>query len=469
MNLWNTIATGFREIWAHKFRSMLTMLGIVLGVCSLVAMSALVKGMENGLTAALVELGGLEKIEIQENEELPVYQQHLQEQRVGLSMADVKALQVGAPLVGQITPAVELSGWRSRMRITHGTRRTGVWRVLGSWPDVLDLEEYRIEHGRMFNEIDDEQARRVAVVGYEVQEELFAGDDRFEDPESILGETIFINQIPFTVIGLLPEYLSETERKQREIARAEAAAGAQQDSEGGGLRRSRGRGSDGPNGWVFRMKNDTVIIPLNSLLLNFKPTPDRRNPEAAVATDYTLTTIHMKIPTLDILEKALQQVRNVMMVTHNGLEDWVFRTEENMAEEITKSIRNYRVSGSIIAAIGLIVGGIGIMNIMLASISERVREIGIRKSVGASTEAIFIQILIESLVISVMGALMGLVVSIGLVKVITSFTPSDNDPQITFVAMFVAFVCSAGVGVVAGLVPAVKAARLHPIQALKYD
>ena len=466
MNLWNTIATGLREIWAHKFRSMLTMLGIVLGVCSLVAMSALVKGMENGLTATLVELGGLEKIEIQENPDLPVYQQHLQDQTVGLSMADVTALKYGAPLVGRITPAIELSGWEARMRVTYGTRRTGIWRLLGSWPEVLDLEEYHIEHGRMFNEIDNESARRVAVIGHEVRKELFSEDERFSDPEMILGQTIFINQIPFTVIGLLPEYLSETERKQQAI---EAAAEPVNSGQDGGLRRSKGRGNSGPNGWVFRMKNDTVLIPLNSLLLSFKPMPNRRNPLQAVATDYTLTTIHMKIPSLDLLEKALQQVRNVMMVTHNGLEDWMFRTEEEMAEEITKSIQNYRMSGSIIAAIGLIVGGIGIMNIMLASISERVREIGIRKAVGASTEAIFIQILIESLVISILGALLGLGVSVGLVEMITSFTPSDNDPQITLSALLMAFSCSAAVGIVAGLIPAVKASRLHPIQALKYD
>jgi len=127
------------------------------------------------------------------------------------------------------------------------------------------------------------------------------------------------------------------------------------------------------------------------------------------------------------------------------------------------------MSGVIIAAIALVVGGIGIMNIMLASISERVREIGIRKAVGATTADIFIQIIMESLVIALLGGVMGLAVSIALVQSITAFTPTENNPVITLQAMVFAFGCSAMVGMVAGMIPAFKASKLHPIQALKYD
>ena len=182
-----------------------------------------------------------------------------------------------------------------------------------------------------------------------------------------------------------------------------------------------------------------------------------------------LSTLYMKVKDIDLLETSLQQVRNVLMMTHSGLEDFAFRTDEDWASEITNTIRDARVSGGIIAAISLIVGGIGIANIMLASISERVREIGIRKSIGATTSDIFVQILVESVVLAMLGGLLGLGTSYALTNLVGKFAASDNSPVITFGAMAFAFAASVAVGIAAGLWPAMKASRLHPIQALKYD
>jgi len=157
------------------------------------------------------------------------------------------------------------------------------------------------------------------------------------------------------------------------------------------------------------------------------------------------------------------------MVTHQGLEDCSYLTQLEQADEFEAFIRNARISGGIIAVIALIVGGIGITNIMLASISERIREIGIRKAIGATTGAIFVQILIESLLISLLAGVAGLVASYGLIHTLSSLIPPDNIPVITVPAMAVA--CGFGVfsGVAASLFPAFKASRLHPIQALRYD
>ena len=157
------------------------------------------------------------------------------------------------------------------------------------------------------------------------------------------------------------------------------------------------------------------------------------------------------------------------MSTHKKVEDFSFRTQEDWADQINVFVHNARLSGGLIAGISLLVGGIGIMNIMLASISERVREIGIRKSVGAATADIFVQILVESVVIAILGGLVGLATSFALVNTLASFAPTDNAPIITLTALSIAFGFSVVVGVLAGIFPAIKAARLNPIQALRYE
>jgi putative ABC transport system permease protein len=185
--------------------------------------------------------------------------------------------------------------------------------------------------------------------------------------------------------------------------------------------------------------------------------------------DPRLTTVYFKVKDLDQLNNALQQVKNVMTHTHKGIEDFAFNTQENWSENIATSIRNARLSGSIIAAISLLVGGVGIMNIMLASITERVREIGVRKAIGATFFDIFIQILVESVVIAVIGGVAGLLASKGLVELLSLLSPDANTPVITVEAMLLAFSFSVLVGVLAGIFPGLKAARLDPIQALRYE
>jgi putative ABC transport system permease protein len=463
MSLWIAIAVGFKEIWAYKFRSVLTMLGIILGVSSLVAMSALVKGMEKGAKESLIAIGGLQKIRV-EWQDLPIEQRHLKDQAVGMTINDVFALKGSAPLVEAVSPEMRLYG----AVLTANGKKFRPWNLVGVWPVAPQLSEHVLEHGRMFNEIDDEMARNVCVIGTDIRDELWGSPEDTGREIIPLGETVYVNSQPFVIIGMFQHYESEQDRKKRELAKASPKPGAKTGP-------TRSRGWSGGGNWAFKLKNSTVYIPLNTMWLRFRasggPSSYRNYSGSAgsVIPDPTLSSMELKIGDLELMNQALGQIHNVLMSTHKGIEDFAFRTSEETIDRINTFIRNARVSGGVIAGISLLVGGIGIMNIMLASISGRIREIGIRKAVGASTQDIFAQIVIESVVIAVLGGFMGLVSSYGLVQMLRSVSPTDNVPIITVQAMLFAFGASVCIGILAGLFPAVKAAKYSPIQALRYE
>ncbi len=454
MNLFNAIIVGLKEIWAHKFRSILTMLGIILGVASLVGMAAMVKGMENGLKESMVAMGGADKV-LLEQQPVPAYQEHLADEAPGRTMVDVKALRKSAPLIRLASPEMALD--EDSVTLTRADKRTRPSECVGVWPAVLDMNLHTLEYGRFFTEIDEENARPVCVIGTGIRDDLFGAPEKTGNEIVPIGEVININGQPFTIVGMFTRYESEQARKERELAKKDPEQHAASD-------KVRKRGWGRPGGWAFWRKNYTVYMPLNTMWIRFRSSTGTSN-----IPDPRLTDIDLKVADIELLEPALQQARNVLMLTHKGIEDFSFRTQENQIESINTQIRNARLSGGIIAAISLIVGGIGIMNIMLASINERIREIGICKAIGATGVAIFVQILVESVVISCVGAVTGLAASYGLVNLLTIMSPTQNSPQIVPESMFLAVIFSAAVGIVAGLFPALKAAKLDPIQALRYE
>lgn len=462
MNFVNAVGVGLKEIQAHPLRSLLTLFGILLGVSALVAMSAIIAGNERGLKEGLTAIGGLQKVRI-EAQPVPIEQRHLRDFATGVTIQDVRALAAGVPEIQELAPHIRLD---IPPVLSANGKSSRTWMTAGCLPQQLELMEHVVGHGRMFNALDNEQARAVCVIGTGIRDELWGKPT--DDGEEIIpvDQMIAINGQPFKVIGMFQHYEGEQDRKARELARAERlaqrAAGATNTLDG--PKRSRGWGGGGGRrgNFSYWIKNNTVYLPLETMRQQFILGDTNANPNR-------ITVIEAKIRDVEKLDTALTQIRNVLMITHRGIEDFAFRTQEDWADRIQDTMKNARISGGLIAGISLFVGGIGIMNIMLASISERIREIGIRKAVGAAGPDIFIQIIVESVVIAGLGGLSGLAASNAMVWVISQLTPTENAPIITWPAMAVAFGFSVLIGIIAGLFPAIKAARMNVIQALRYD
>ncbi len=466
MNFTNAVGVGLKEILAHPLRSLLTLFGILLGVSALVAMSAIIAGNERGLKEGLTAIGGLQKVRI-EAQPVPVEQRYLRDFATGVTIQDVQALEAGVPELLELSPQIRLD---IPPVLTVNGKRTRVFMTSGCLPQQLEMMEHAIGHGRMFNAIDNEQARSVCVIGTGIRDDLWGKPTDEGEEVDPVGRLVAINGEPFTVIGMFQHYEGEQDRKARELAAAERQSKRAEERAAGitnavtAPNRNRGWGGGGGRrgNFSYWIKNNTVYLPLETMRQKFILGDTNANP-------HRISVIEAKIRDVERLDTALTQIRNVLMVTHHGIEDFAFRTQEDWADRIQDTMKNARISGGLIAGISLFVGGIGIMNIMLASISERIREIGIRKAVGAAGPDIFIQILVESVVIAGLGGLSGLAASGVMVWIISQLTPTENAPVITWPAMAVALSFSLLVGIVAGLFPAIKAARMNVIQALRYD
>jgi putative ABC transport system permease protein len=406
MLLGEIIRVALGALRANKLRSLLTMLGIVIGVAAVIAVVALGTGAQSAVKERISSLGTT-LLTI-----MPGQQRGMGgisfDQSMKLTMDDAKAIEDRAPSITAVQPEMT-----SRLQVQYLTQNTNT-SIVGTTANYLEVRRYELDAGRMFSRAEDEGRQRVCVLGPAVLEAL-----GIETPDAVIGEPVRIRGIQFTVVGVL-----------------------------------KSKGQSTP----FGNPDDQVLVPITTGRFRLFGSDRLRSISVLAETEE-------KIP--DAMADVQRVLRREHRLTQNKPDDFMIRSQADFLNTLgeTTQVFTYLLSG--IAAVSLLVGGIGIMNIMLVSVTERTREIGIRKALGATKANILLQFLIEAIVLCLMGGLIGALVGSGGATAMSRFFQWNT--IISPSAIVAAFVFSAMVGVIFGVWPARRAARLDPIVALRYE
>lgn len=409
MILFSGFWQGVLQLWEHKVRSLLSIACVALGVASFVIVTALIGGMFSGWQAAISQVGGIEKVTTVDAP-LPPKQRHLAGASRGRTLADVRALERLATFADEVSPEIDLQPSRITRR-----GKVFVGRTQGVESAILAINDYALARGRFLDDLDQRDRHSVIVLGTAVVKKLFAPN---EDP---LGQIVDVNDRPFTVVGVLQHY----EKKQF--------------------------GFD-----VLARKNQIAFIPITTMETLF--TPQRR-----------LTWLNLRARDASLLAALVDQTKNVLTQTHQGLRDVATQTNEAGFANFESTRATWLFGGAAVAVVSLLIGGIGIMNLMLASIRERIREIGVRKAVGAWNRDIFTLFLTEALALSLLGGLFGILAAKGVIDLLGLAASQISVPTFSLGDALVGLAFSGATGVLAGLYPAFEASRLDPIEALRTD
>jgi ABC-type antimicrobial peptide transport system permease subunit len=407
MNFLSGILNALAEVWTHKLRSILTITCVFLGVSSLVVVVGLLTGLVTSWNTWFAEYGGLEKVSVTADE---ISDDQKQTVYSTITLADAEAIRrVSQRVARYVSPEMDMEGVVRRGARVFKTNIQGVER------DALDVTKYSLRRGRFISAVDNLRAERVAVLGSAVAEALFGPN------EQMIGSVIDVQGVPFTVVGLLQHY---------ELLQ------------------------DGAN--VLHSKNEIMFVPITAMQKRLVGRPE-------------INTINVQVDDVQNLGKLKTQLANTLFQLHRGTRGYKIETGEASKEVLVKSERGYFAVGGGVAAVSLLVGGIGIMNLMLASINERVREIGVRKAIGAWNRDIFVQFISEAIALSLIGGVAGLFCGVGVIKILQHVLASSSPPILSVWAIVVGFSTSVAIGVLSGLYPALQASRLDPIEALRYE
>lgn len=403
MTYWLLLKTAIQSIRLNWLRTLLTLLGIVIGVGSVIAMTAVGQGAQKAVVARISAMGSNLLI-VNSGASRSGGVNFGRGFRSTLYTRDVDFLRKTLTSASGLTPVVNASG-----QLVWGASNYSS-SVQGVSVDYLQVRNREIDSGSMFSDSEQMSRATVAVVGQTVVTELFAG----EDP---IGQKIRIGRIPFTVIGTL---------------------------------KSSGAGFGGDN-------DDIVLVPYTTAQARLSGSDSVNQIWIQAVDEKSMSSLQDEI---------VQNLRTVHRLSAAAEDDFTIRNQADMIELVSESTETFTLLLGAIAGISLLVGGIGIMNMMLVAVTERTKEIGLRIAVGARGSDIMLQFLMESVLICVMGGLLGLVFGVGGAYVLQNFfsvnTALSTDTMIISVG-FAAFV-----GVAFGLYPAYRASKLDPIEALRY-
>ena len=403
VEVWEGLRIAFRSIFTHKLRSALTMLGVVIGIVTVTGMFTVINGLERGFENSLAMLG-TNVLYVQRTAWFMTPTEWIKARnRPRIEEELAEDIRTRGRYVDAVVPSVGSSApIRYRDRAIYGVS------IQGSTPEITEINSVDLEEGRWYTEFEYQTARSVAVIGSEVKDVLFPN-------EQAVGKRIRVGRLRFEVVGVLE-----------------------------------------PQGKFLGLISfdDQIQIPLSAF--------------ERVFGRHRSLTINVKVPSADLMASAEDELTGIVRASRgvDAKEDnnFAINKSEAFREQIGQVKATIYAIGIFLTGLALLVGGIGVMNIMFVSVKERTKEIGIRKAVGAPRRAILVQFLTEAVGVCLGAGIIGVALSAGLALLISQFLPA----YLSTGTVALAFGICVGLGVIVGIVPAWNAARMNPIDALRY-
>ena len=421
----NTVRLGAKSLMLHKLRSILTMLGIIFGVCSVIAMLAIGEGASYEAQEAIKRLGSrniiIRSLKPPEDTKDSGMSRGIS-LKYGLTYADGSRIQGTIPGVEKVLPMRII---RENVQFDQNTIPS---QVIGTFPSYPEIAGIQVVRGRFLSDMDELHQDNVCVITVGLAERLFP----YQDP---LRHSVRIDQFYYRVVGLVQEQTAAEQRAQSGQMEGEPL-------------------------------DNNVYIPLSTARSRFGEVIMRRTSGSFEVEEVELHEIRVQMRDTEAVESADAQIKTLLSRFHDK-NDYELIVPLQLLRQAEQTKRIFNIVLGSIAAISLLVGGIGIMNIMLATVTERTREIGVRRALGARKRDITTQFLVETVVLSIGGGLIGVVVGIAAPLIVSQLT--DMRTIVTFWSVVLAFGISGAVGIIFGIYPASSAAELDPIEALRHE